>query len=94
MKRGGALASKGDFNLESAAAQAPEFTNHGCTRINPDNDGEPASPQGRVVRCSHRFEIRVHSGLSVVHLRFLGSNAFSRRLGANLPHVFATSPLV
>ncbi len=31
MKRGGALASKGDFNLESAAAQASEFTNHGCT---------------------------------------------------------------
>ena len=34
------------FTLESAAARPAKFINHGCTGINPDKDGEPASPQG------------------------------------------------
>jgi hypothetical protein len=57
---------------ESAAAQPSEIINYGCTRINPDKDGEPSSLRGRVVRFSHLFEIRVHLCLSLVQLPFFG----------------------
>jgi hypothetical protein len=33
-------------NLESTAAQPSKFTNRGCTGLNPDKDGKPASPYG------------------------------------------------
>jgi hypothetical protein len=57
---------------ESAAAQPSEIINHGCTRINPDKDGEQSSLRGRVVRFSHLFGIRVHSCLPLVQLPFFG----------------------
>ena len=64
------------FNLQSAAAQPSKFFNHGWTRINPDQDGEPASHKVRLhnesIASSHRFVIRVHPCPSVVQLLFLG----------------------
>ncbi len=71
---GGAVFRIRRLSLESVAAQPSQFINHGCARINPDKDGEPASPHGSVLRCSQLFGIRARSGLSFVRLPFSGSS--------------------